>query len=389
MRRLLISLICVCSLGLNFAVAKDQTFDKKVENFLSWDYKNTSAKIGGFVMLVVNADINGSIPGHNFYVSMIPTEQDSRIKNAFGIDASRSRLNLEVKQKTKLGDVKLYVEGDFCGVSNAFRLRHAYVRLNQFTLGQTWSLMCDAAATFPTADVVGNPSRTHFRTPQVAYVQKFDSGVSFGASLEAPSEKISFNTNPSVEQVRRICPDLPMFVQYAKGASHIRVSGVLRGLNYYDVLNAQLTNRFGWGAQLSGSLRVVPMLELYAQGIYGKGIGKYINDLQVLSVDLMPNIAENGQMSALPMYGASAGLNLKLSKTVNFSAGYARMGIDDVQGYVQDDTYHIGNYAVANIFWKPIKPMTLALEYLHGQRINMNGEQGRANTINLACIYSF
>ncbi|MFI3240288.1 MAG: DcaP family trimeric outer membrane transporter [Bacteroidales bacterium] len=388
-RRFFVSLFFACILGISLSVADDSSVQKSDKNLLSWEYKNTTAKIGGFVLLEMSTDFGGSISSNSFYVSSIPIGEDAITDAAFAIDAAGTRINLDINQSTTLGDVKLYIEGDFAGTSSAFRLRHAYLQFNQFLLGQSWSLMCDAAATFPSADLVGNPAKTHFRAPQVAFVQKFKSGFSLGTALEAASSEIAIDANSSVEQIKRRYPDIPAYIQYAKGDSHIKLAGVFRGLSYYDVLNSQVETRFGWGAQLSGSLKVAPMIELYAQGIYGKGIGKYINDLQSQSVDLMANVAANGDMDLIPMYSASTGANIKLSKSVNFSAGYAYMCVTDVEGYVTDDTYHTGNYTNANIFWKPMKPMTLALEYIYGKRVNMDGENGTANRINVIMKYNF
>ena len=68
------------------------------------------------------------------------------------------------------------------------------------------------------------------------------------------------------------------------------------------------------GVQLSGSVKPVSFMTLYVQGQYGEGIARYISDLAVLNVDLLPDSNEAGVMKTIPMCGISCGLRVDFSK---------------------------------------------------------------------------
>ncbi len=51
--------------------------------------------------------------------------------------------------------------------------------------------------------------------------------------------------------------------------------------------------------------------------------------------------------------------------------------------------YHFGQYVCANLFWKVQSFMTVAIEYLWGQKTNSSGQYGRANRINAMVQFNF
>jgi hypothetical protein len=54
-----------------------------------------------------------------------------------------------------------------------------------------------------------------------------------------------------------------------------------------------------------------------------------------------------------------------------------------------NDAYRIGQYVSGNIFWNVFPSMTLAIEYLWGERKNWDKETGNANRINFMAQYNF
>ena len=369
-------------LGINSVYAQ------KKENPFLWEKGNTTIKLGGFVRVVTSADFDGSVASNDFIVSSIPVPQPWDNKGRFGLDASASRLNLEVVQKIEgIGNLKFYIESDFRGASDVFRLRQAYVSFLGITAGQTWSFMYDAAATAPSIDIQGDDSRTFFRTPLIGYSRRFGDHFSAGAAIEYPKAKIT--TTTGVKSVAQRIPDFSLYVQYKGAAGHLKLAGVMRGVQYGNTGNEKIESEFGWGVQLSGSVKPAKFLTLYAQGIYGAGIGRYINDLAYLSVDLMPDYNEAGVMRALPMYGVSFGARADLSKKFYVAASVARAQMTDWKCYTMPSDFHKGSYASGTIFWRAFKNMTVAAEYLYGKRENIDHQSGQANRVQLMLKYDF
>src|SRR5262249_31580886 len=59
------------------------------------------------------------------------------------ISGRASRLNVEFRSPGGREEVRAFLEGDFAGTDDAFRLRHAYAQYRGFLVGQTWSTFSD------------------------------------------------------------------------------------------------------------------------------------------------------------------------------------------------------------------------------------------------------
>lgn len=357
-------------------------------NPFSWQKRNTTIKLGGFIRVSASADFDGSISNNDFIVSDIPVPDGWDKRNSLGIDASATRLSLDVTQKTNAaGDIRFYIETDFRGGSSVLRLRQAYITLLGITAGQTWSFLYDSQASAPTIDIQGDDSRTFFRTPLIGYTYKFGKDFMTGIAAELPRTKIT--TATGVKSVTQRIPDVPLYLQHKTSLGHIKFATVLRGLSYGNTETEKIKTRLGWGIQLSGSLKPVSFLTLYAQAKYGKGIARYISDLAVLNVDLLPDAEHTGMMKPIPMYGLSFGLRVNLSKRVYAAANFASAALDRKECYTTGSDYHYGNYLSTSFFWNAFHNMTVATEYLHGKRKNMDAATGHANRIQLMLKYDF
>lgn len=364
--------------------------DGEYKDPFSFTKGNTSVKVGGFVWVTLGTYLEGTTTvGDDFPSSSIPTSStndysDSRLI----LDPSATRLYLDFVQKTEaLGDIKVYIEGDFRGVSNAFRLRQAYVKFKGLTIGQTWNIMTDMAANAPTVDIQGIPSRTFFRDAQIAYNYNFNNIWSMAASIDFPSVSITAD-NYSNQAISRV-PDAVMYVQAKGSLGHIRASGVWRTMNYSDELTNSTQTQNGWGVQLSGSLKAAKSLTFYGQGIYGEGIGRYINDLATLSVDLVESNSTQYLFSTLPMSGFSVGANLDLSKKMSLSSCYSQVNVDSKDDFGSEDMYTKGEYLSVAYFYVPLRNLTFGAEYLYGLRKDFGGDKGKAQRLNLYTKFTF
>lgn len=372
-------LASICCLGV---------FGQQDNNPLSWTMGNTTAKIGGFVTLLGYYESGGSIATDPFVVSSIPVPGTWDQKGRLGFDASSSRLSLEVIRKTgEMGDLKVYVESDFCGAGSVLRLRQAYVSFLGIVAGQTWSFMVDLAASAPSTDLIGVNSRTFLRTPMIGYTRALGKGFTVGAAAEFPGGKTEV-AEGGIRVNQRI-PDVPVFMQYKAAGGHLRLSGVFRGLSYGNAETEKVKTLFGWGVQLSGSIKAARFMTFYAQGIYGNGIGRYLADLAPLSVDLIAGNSDDPGLKAVSMGGYSFGARADLSKKVYLGANFSQCYLDTGRRYIDGDDYRRGTYISGAVFWNLYRNLTVAAEYLDGRRQNADNASGHVGRTQLMIKYDF
>ncbi|OFZ08689.1 MAG: hypothetical protein A2322_07405 [Bacteroidetes bacterium RIFOXYB2_FULL_39_7] len=247
--------------------------------------------------------------------------------------------------------------------------------------------MTDTPANAPTIDIQNVNSRTFFRTPLIGYVGNLGKGWTMGVSLELP--KIKITTATGFKAINQKIPDLPVYIQYKGSKGHIKLTGALRSLQYGYTPSNDIETETGLGVQLSGTFKPVKNLTLYSQGIYGKGIARYINDLAAQNMDLLPVTITS--MGTMPMYGLSLGAKLDFSKSVYATSTFSVAGLEKNDGLylTRDSDFFKGNYFSASLFWNAAKNLTMAWEYIHGTRINTNDTKGNANRAQFMVLYSF
>lgn len=150
------------------------------------------------------------------------------------------------------------------------------------------------------------------------------------------------------------------------------------------------TTQLGWGVQLSGHISITRWVDLYMNGVYGKGITPYIQDLTGLPYDCAYNPQEPTRMQTMPMWGwqAAAQVNI-IPKVMWVAAGYSMVGLEKHNGFLSDNEYRQGDYLFVNAFWKIARNFTVAAEYLHGSRENMDTQKESANRVSIMAQYNF
>ena len=191
------------------------------------------------------------------------------------------------------------------------------------------------------------------------------------------------------EAISQRVPDIPAYLQYSWGKggdSHVRLSGILRNLSYRNLVSGKNHFVTGYGVQLSGLASLNKFVTLYYQGAYGKGIGRYVNDLGGFGYDLI--YGDNGTMTAPETLSLVGGAQINLTDNLFVSGGYS---LNRVYGQesLGGDAYRRANYVVANAFYTFAGDFQVGVEYLRGIRRDMNGESNTANRIEAMLKFSF
>ena len=354
-----------------------------------------SFSLGGFIALRGSYDFKGAVDNIDFVPYDIHVPGNYATRQKISMDASTSRLFMKaIAHSGALGRVVIYIDADFRGGapgSYTPRLRSAYVSALGFTLGRDVTTFCDLQAAPTTIDFqCPNAYNFDFATVIRYEVDFAREHMRFGVACEFPAVSGTYNDNFAPLPQRM--PDFPMYLQYAWGAdrsSHIRATGVIRNLYMHNLLTDSNTSRIGWGAQLSGTIRMGRPFRLFFNGVYGEGITPYIQDLTGSGLDFAPNPENPAQMQTMPMWGWQAALQINLSKRLFMTGGYSTVRVEEQNGYISPNEYRQGQYIFGNIFYALTPHCKIAAEYLYGTRENMDRVEGSANRMSLLVQYCF
>lgn len=354
--------------------------------------------VGGTVKATMNYDWGSPIQNANeFGPYTIPMPGTSAYKPGnkgwFGISAQQTDLFLNfVALPNNPNKIGFYINATLLGSGYAPQVRSAYVSYRGIEAGYGFSLFTDLAADPTTIDYDGPNSLTVSINAKLDYRHYFGKHFGIGVGAEMPIASYT-NANKTSTVTQRI-PDIPAYVQWNFGNNNrIRLSGLLRNMQYYDMLSQKTKNLAGWGVQLSGNFNICDKLIGYYQAAYGKGMSSYFQDLSGNSLDMVPNITNNGELETVKAWGAYLGLQYNFSPKAYCTVLYSQ-----VRNYAPDynggttpwvDQYKYGQYILGNFFYNINDLFTWGIEYIYGRRVNMDGLQAHDNRLQTMLQISF
>ena len=165
------------------------------ENFPgAWYLPGTTAamKVGGWVNLSIVNSFDPMLIPDRFIVGSILADGQTEPGAVKGtsVSANQTRVNLEYREQTSLGEVRAYVEGDFRGDSDTFRLRHAFGQFRAFLAGKTWSTLMDVDARPEEVDVEGMNGEVLLRHSQIRWSPEFGKNYQLKLAIEDPTTDV-------------------------------------------------------------------------------------------------------------------------------------------------------------------------------------------------------
>ena len=376
--------------------ADDPTQDLLTSFPGAWRLPGTSAafKVGGFVRAatVFNRDVL-ALPDQ-FIVGSIPVDNTTSEENAAqsSITANQSRLNFDYRESTDAGLLRAFIEGDFIGDGNTFRMRHAFGQWRRILAGQTWSAFVDTNATPEEVDFEGLNGRINVRQSQVRYSPPIGEDFQLQLSLEDP--------NPQVQNgngVTRL-PDLVLAGNF-QPRERLHLRGALLGRQIRgqeDIPGAATISRsvekhYAWGLSLSGSF-ATPMFDRRDKFLFqlnkGNAIGRYVNDLNSIgNYDGIFNPV-SGDLQLFNVFAGYGSLQHWWGNTMRSNFTFGWVDINN-PGFMDEDAYKRTLRASANLIWNPTRRIDTGIEYLWGQRENISGEDGVAQQLQMMLRYLF
>lgn len=357
-------------------------------------YVKASVKLSGFV------DFEG-IPNESAVnLPSIPTERDSVTSDTqYNADLYQSRVALGSEIQTeKLGPIVGYIEGDFYGNGGGgFRLRHAYITMKNFRIGQSWSAFTDVDAWPNITDFDGPATGVWVRSAQISYRFDFKKDNALLVSIEKPTEDFSryLEIDQFIQPANQSYPDFVAHYRKQWANGHFQVGGVARIIEYK---NAQdVTNTvFGGGINLSGSVKPNGVDLFLWQAAAGSGIARYLVSFGGGGWDAIPNL--QGGIDTVNTYGGFLSYQYYWGNKAKFSDGnQSKLSSTLVYGYVHlgnplelpQDTLLTGSYASANLYWHLLPQLNFAFEGIYGYRTDEFGSSGDDVRLQFIMEYAF
>ena len=298
-----------------------------------------------------------------------------------GLD--QSRLGFEVTRQTNGGNVFIRLETDFVGV-NGFRIRHAYGQLGKFLLGQTWSLFSHINALPSVVDFAGPTGSVVVRTPQVRFsVPNLFGKIDFAVGLEYFPPDINIPDSLFIQSFQLI-PDITVRFDRSFEWGNIQVSGILPTLSGTENNEVVIIN--GWGVSGSLVINFWKGGKWYFQGVAGKAIARYFDDLGGSGFDI--RISPGGNYITPFSYGFYGSYEHSWTKKVysNFTYGTTVLQTEELQN---GEIYNRGHSLRMNTFWNITDGAKAGGEIIWGNRVNLNNSRGDTFRFNLLFYYDF
>ena len=369
------------------------------------NHAGTTYKFGGYVKFdAMFTDYSDATPDGNslmrqfYYAPQIPVGDGSGSSDMTAdFQARETRLNFRADTTTEGGNkITAFVEMDFFihgdgneVVSNSYspRLRHAFLKFNKWTFGQTWSTFQDVAALPEALDFVGPAESTTFiRQAMVRYTTG-----NLELAAENPEAFVAGaldEDGDSVERGKSTMPDLIARYTFKFGdkGSYLKLAGLYREIKVGDVLGAgSQRDETGYGLSASTKIMFGNGADLRAMVTVGDGVGRYIGlgfvrdgyiglDSEIKTAEALAYFVSlrvpfgNGWRSNI-MYG---------STSIDYDDNVLSAGLND-----NGSSFHV------NLIKNVMPKLDVGGEIIWGERELVNGTDGDFTRFQLSAKYAF
>lgn len=329
----------------------------------------------------------GSI-GRDFYVpGTIQVTGDSESSD---VDYSARESRFFLKTDTDINGSKLtsYIEMDFLvtpngneRVSNSYspRMRHAFIKYDNWLFGQTWSTFQDVSALPEHLDFLGPAEGTTFvRQPQIRY-----SSGNWQVAIENPETTVLVGGVRVVTDDGAV-PDVVVRYKHSDSWGYITGAVVGRQLSYEDNGRDVDDSESGFAVSISGKV-LFGKDDLRWMISSGSGMGRYI----ALNTSAGAVLDAEGNIEAIDSTGGFISYrhfwNDQWRSTLSLSA----LDVDNDTDLTGMNVTSESRSANVNLLYSPNKKLTLGAELLRAKREIESGDDGTMTRLIFSAKYSF
>ncbi len=342
----------------------------------------------GFAMADIIGDFGTNDP--NWFDMVRPTKLpafDGEFgKNGHFYESVRqTRFGVKGATPTPLGVLFARFEFDLTGVGGQagqtqLRLRFAYGQLGAFAAGQMNTPFMDMDIFPNSIEAWGPNGMAFFRNIQVRW-SPIRGPTELVFALERPGASGDAGTYADRVELANIearfpSPDFSAHYRWAHSTWYVQLATMVSPIYWDDLASTSTRNlsgsTVGWGVNLSSRINVGSAgSQLKLQALYGKAIENYMNDAPIdIGVKTNPgNVFQPFLGVPLPIFAMVAFYDHTWSKHWTSSIGYSQVNIQNSESQLPSD-FRLGQYALANVLYTPVKDFLLGLEGQWGQRQN-------------------
>ena len=342
----------------------------------------------------------GPNKGHPYnQINKAALEGTTGNSDIFKSTLAATRLGFDFKTPTQSGDVAGKVEVDFLGANDTLRIRHAYLTYANWLIGQTWSNFAVPDYMPESIDALGYVGGAVKRTPQVRYTSTFSPQTNLIFALE--DSKYSSDSVSGTTWTLGSDPDNQMRIPALTARFNHKFAdnaGIVTARTMVADKQTSDDEKVAWGVGLGTKFNVTPSTTLKADYYHVKGDSSFVSwSNPGYAIDANKNIQQS-EFDSITV-GVTQQFNPKWRGTL----GYGYMNHDADLDYINasknpsalnKDLWQ----AWANVFYSPVKPVSLGLEYTYGERETfsapnattpLTSKTGEENRVNVVAMYNF
>jgi hypothetical protein len=346
---------------------------------------DVSVGIGGYVKVDFIQDFSAIGDQFEFKTNTIPAKNTAAAAQSglTTIHARETRFNLDVRSDTPSGRFRAFIEGDFFGSGNAFRLRHGFGEFGPLLAGQTWSTFMDISARPFSLDFEGPDGEAFVRQPMLRWRGTLAPHWTWAAAVESPSPQFVVPSSLSGSP-RSNMPDIPGYVRYEQPRGHVQVAALIRQLRFDAGEGLSNDSAFGGGVNASFSVKTIGADVVQGQFVMGQGAARYIESLSGQNLDAV--VTPDGEVSGLRTQAGMLGYTHHWRVGLRSVIAYSTASVDDdpaLPGTAIQRTQDVRG----NVVWTPFRLIDIGGELLWGRRANQDGSRGDAWRFVFSTIY--
>lgn len=359
----------------------------------------TSFKFTGYIKVdaLLSQYSDGTIAsgniGRDFYIPSLTPVGGEKESAQFDAHIRQSRFRFSTDTKLNNGEmVSGVLEFDFQAtpngderISNSYspRIRHAFIKYNNWLIGQTWSTFQDVRTLPESLDFIGVTDGSVFvRQAMVKYSQG-----GFEISLENPETTVTpFGGGSRIVADDNSVPDLAARYTFTQDWGYIAVAGLVRQLAYENKQGGSNidTSDTAVGISLTSKIKL-GQDDLRLMATTGSGLGRYL----ALNAANGAVLDANGELQSIDSYGVSAAYrhmwDTQWRSTFSYSLFSADNDISLTGVGVAKETYSVRG----NLLYSPSPELTFGAEYTYAKQTKESDLDGDMNRLQFSAKYAF
>ena len=357
----------------------------------SWPMFGTDMrmKIGGYIKGDVIYDFDGTLDKHQFLMSTIPVEGTADYGNDgyTSITAKETRINLDVRRiKPGSPALRAFVEGDFWSDGNQFRLRHAYLNVGGFLIGQTWTTISFLESVPYMIDFAAGDALFGGRTTQVRYTHSMSDKWKVAIGLEELSFLGIGNPFGLPGEAKRELPLVALRSDYRWDDGVLFLGASINQLHWDGKESDQSDDALQYNFVVAGRQEIGSDNYISWNVSYGEGSGE--NILAFAGTNANAVLNADGKLETIPAFSVMVGGGHEWNSewASNLSYAYGWLDTPDARDPLALKRAGIGH---VNLIWHPVKQFSTGIEYMWGTKRAQNDALGSAERLQFMGRFDF